>query len=192
MFTELKDDIRIAFARNSQQAVVTDNTACSAQEAALPETSGSVPASPAETSCQAETVIGAQTHIEGSITVAGGLRVLGTVEGELVIEGPIWVAEHGRVTASLLATQVSVAGTVEGRIHCSGRVELLPTAQVTGEVQAEALVIRDGARFEGNSRMGPGTRCANVQLPEVHVDDLVAPYAEPTPDIPVALALAAS
>jgi cytoskeletal protein CcmA (bactofilin family) len=57
------------------------------------------------------------------------------------------------VTARLTGAHVTVAGQVDGQIFCEGRVEIRPTGRVTGEINAGALIVQEGAYFEGNSRM---------------------------------------
>jgi cytoskeletal protein CcmA (bactofilin family) len=53
---------------------------------------------------------------------------------------------------------VTIAGHVEGQIYCEGRVEIRPTGRVTGEISAGALIVQEGAYFDGNSKMAvPGS-----------------------------------
>jgi cytoskeletal protein CcmA (bactofilin family) len=60
------------------------------------------------------------------------------------------------VTARLTGAQVTVAGQVDGQIYCEGRVEIRPTGRVTGEINAGALIVQEGAYFDGNSKMATG------------------------------------
>src|SRR5207302_4570246 len=64
--------------------------------------------------------------------------------------------EKAHVTARLTGAHVTVAGQVDGQIFCEGRVEIRPTGRVTGEINAGALIVQEGAYFEGNSRMASG------------------------------------
>ena len=77
---------------------------------------------------------------------------------ELRSEGQslIIVEEKAHVTARLTAAQITVAGTVDGQIYCEGRVEIRPTGHVTGEINAGALIVQEGAYFDGNSKMATG------------------------------------
>src|SRR6266567_3407132 len=49
-----------------------------------------------------------------------------------------------------------VACQVDGQIYCDGRVEIRPTGRVTGEINARALIVQEGAYFDGNSKMAIG------------------------------------
>jgi cytoskeletal protein CcmA (bactofilin family) len=51
---------------------------------------------------------------------------------------------------------VTIAGQVDGQIFCEGRVEIRPTGRVTGEINAGALIVQEGAYFDGNSKMSSG------------------------------------
>jgi hypothetical protein len=76
-----------------------------------------------------ETVIGTRTHLEGRLTTEGTIRIRGSVQGELASLETILIEETGRVTATMTAAQVVVAGQVEGQVRGRGRVELRPTAR---------------------------------------------------------------
>ena len=68
----------------------------------------------------------------------------------------VFVEEPATVRGTVTAPAVTVAGQLGGQIRCSGRVELTPTARVTGEIAAGTLIMREGAFFEGELRMASG------------------------------------
>jgi len=98
-------------------------------------------------------VIGTRTHLEGRLTTEGTIRIRGSVQGELASLETILIEETGRVTATMTAAQVVVAGQVEGQVRGRGRVELRPTARMRGELYAGVLVIQEGAAFDGRASM---------------------------------------
>ena len=104
-----------------------------------------------------ESLIGERTTFEGTFKSEGAVRVLGTVQGELESKGAIFIEERAHVTAKVTAGQVAVAGRVDGQIFCQGRVEIRPTGRVTGEIHAGALIVQEGAFFEGSSKMTSGS-----------------------------------
>ncbi len=105
-----------------------------------------------------ESLIGERTHFEGTLKCEGAVRLLGSVQGEIHSAGTIIVEEKAHVTARLTAGQVTIAGQVDGQIYCEGRVEIRPTGRVTGEINAGALIVQEGAYFDGNSKMAtPGS-----------------------------------
>jgi cytoskeletal protein CcmA (bactofilin family) len=104
-------------------------------------------------SAEVESLIGERTSFEGTLKCEGAIRLLGSVQGEIHSKGTIIVEEKAHITARLTAAQVTVAGHVDGQIYCEGRVEIRPTGHVTGEISAGALIVQEGAYFDGNSKM---------------------------------------
>jgi cytoskeletal protein CcmA (bactofilin family) len=105
---------------------------------------------------EVESLIGEHTSFEGTLKTEGSVRLLGSIQGEIESKSTIIVEEKARVTARLTAQQVTVAGQLDGQIFCEGRVEIRPTGRVTGEINAGALIVQEGAYFDGNSRMASG------------------------------------
>jgi cytoskeletal protein CcmA (bactofilin family) len=65
----------------------------------------------------------------------------------------IFVAAQAKVTANVIGRTVTVAGRVDGQIVCTGRVELTPSARVTGDITAGTLIVQEGAVFDGQLKM---------------------------------------
>jgi cytoskeletal protein CcmA (bactofilin family) len=103
-----------------------------------------------------ESLIGEHTHFEGTLKTEGAVRLLGSIQGEIESKSTIIVEEKAHVTARLTAAQVTISGHVDGQIFCAGRVEIRPTGHVTGEICAGALIVQEGAYFDGNSKMATG------------------------------------
>jgi cytoskeletal protein CcmA (bactofilin family) len=100
-----------------------------------------------------ESLIGEHTTFEGTLKTEGAVRLLGSISGEIESKSTIIVEEKAHVTARLTAAQVTISGHVDGQIFCAGRVEIRPTGRVTGEISAGALIVQEGAYFDGNSKM---------------------------------------
>jgi cytoskeletal protein CcmA (bactofilin family) len=105
---------------------------------------------------EVESLIGEHTSFEGTLKTEGAVRLLGSIQGEIESKSTIIVEEKAHVTARLTAMQVTVSGHVDGQIFCEGRVEIRPTGRVTGEINAGALIVQEGAFFDGNSKMTNG------------------------------------
>lgn len=100
-----------------------------------------------------ESLIGERTTFDGTFKSEGSIRILGTVKGEIESRGAIYIEERAQVQAKVAASQVTIAGQVEGQISCEGRAEIRATGRVTGEIRAGALIIHEGAFFDGTSAM---------------------------------------
>jgi len=113
--------------------------------------------SPVVDNVDVESLIGEHTSFEGTLKTEGAVRLFGSIQGEIESKSTIIVEEKAHVTARLSAAHITVAGHVDGQIYCEGRVEIRPTGHVTGEINAGALIVQEGAYFEGNSRMTTGS-----------------------------------
>jgi cytoskeletal protein CcmA (bactofilin family) len=114
---------------------------------------------------EVESLIGERTSFEGTLKSEGAVRLLGSVQGEIHSKSMIYVEERAHVTARLTAAQVTVAGHVDGQIFCEGRCEIRPTGHVTGEINAGALIVQEGAYFDGNSKMATSANSATSSSP---------------------------
>jgi cytoskeletal protein CcmA (bactofilin family) len=82
------------------------------------------------------------------------LRIDGHFTGRVRSEkGSLIVSAGGVVEANIEVASAKVNGTVNGDIVATERVEFGRSARVRGNVQTPALVIEDGAIFEGSCRM---------------------------------------
>lgn len=109
-----------------------------------------------------ESLIGEHSFLDGNLKSEGPIRVCGTIHGQVESQSAVLIDTSARVKATVIGAVVTVAGRVEGAIYCRGRVELLPNSQVSGDVTAGTLIIREGALFEGQLTMASGARATTV------------------------------
>lgn len=104
-----------------------------------------------------ETVIGPNTNFKGTLICDGGVRIDGICEeGTIKTVGNIVVGPDAKVGADLIAENVSVSGAVTGKITASGRLEILSTGKVWGEVNAGSFLIDEEGYFKGQLAMKDG------------------------------------
>jgi cytoskeletal protein CcmA (bactofilin family) len=97
-----------------------------------------------------ETVIGLNTNFKGRLVCDGSVRIDGICEdGVIETVGNIVVGPQAKVAADLIANNVSVSGAVTGNIKASGRLEILTTGKVWGDVDAGSFLLDDEAHFQG-------------------------------------------
>ena len=100
------------------------------------------------------TTIGASLIVTGDITSQEDITIHGCVKGQIRMDkGALLVAPNGLVDADVQGTHVTIHGTLAGNVLAMDRVELTPTADVTGTLTAPALVMQDGATFNGTIDM---------------------------------------
>ena len=98
--------------------------------------------------------VGNGTTLTGEANFKGMLRVDGHLSGRVSSQdGTLIVSTGGQVDANVEVSVAQIYGTVNGDITASKRIELGRVAKVTGNIQAPALVIEQGAIFEGSCRM---------------------------------------
>ena len=94
-------------------------------------------------------VLGPDLTVIGDLTSKGELRVDGEVQGD--IRGVrLVIGESARVTGSIVAEDVIILGHVMGSVR-GLRVSLQSASHVEGDVYHQALVMEQGAFFEGTS-----------------------------------------
>ena len=102
------------------------------------------------------TYVAASTTIAGTVTGKGAYVFCGSVEGDCDIDGPLTLAAGGRWKGTLKATDIVVAGVVEGDVIATQRVEILGTARVTGSLAGNSIAVAEGAVIEGEIRVTSG------------------------------------
>ena len=100
-----------------------------------------------------DTIVGAGTYFSGKLTAEGMLRVDGRVDGEIEVNGNIYLGESSVINADIICNNMTVAGVVNGMVTLSGKLHMAPTGKVFGDISVSNLVISDGAIFKGNCKM---------------------------------------
>ena len=97
----------------------------------------------------AATLINEGCKITGEVTGTGDFLVSGEIAGDCDIEGSVTVTASGLWQGTIRATNVIVAGHIEGDVTASAKVEITNTARITGKVTGEAIAVAEGAVVEG-------------------------------------------
>ena len=105
-------------------------------------------------------IVAADTSWDGNVQSSGSLHVHGNISGQVRVDGDMYIADGATVNADVQAGGVTVAGTLEGTVDCSGRFEVLPTGRVSANVAAPRLVVHEGAQVVGKLRMTSGGAAA--------------------------------
>lgn len=93
--------------------------------------------------------VGAGTLVHGILTGSGGYLIQGEVVGDGEIEGQVVLSAGAYWKGDILADIVEVAGKVEGNIVARQKINLAPTAVVTGDLTAPLVALAEGASYEG-------------------------------------------
>ncbi|HOE67195.1 MAG TPA: polymer-forming cytoskeletal protein [Candidatus Hydrogenedentes bacterium] len=127
--------------------------------------------------------------IEGSLTGGSETEICGRVDGDVIVDGVLFLGPSALVSGNVRATSCKVDGLVEGRMECSedldlsrtgrinadalagrrmtlagqvfgnvstsGKLHLVSTGKITGDIRARSIVIEEGAVFNGKCAMRP-------------------------------------
>jgi cytoskeletal protein CcmA (bactofilin family) len=97
--------------------------------------------------------LGEGTSFIGSLQFDGAVRLDGRFEGDVAGSDLLIIGQAASVRAEIQVGTLVVGGRVEGTIVARKRVELLPTARVSGTIKTPSLVVSDGAVLNGMCEM---------------------------------------
>ncbi len=95
----------------------------------------------------------AGSHLDGELRFKSHFRIDGKITGRVVSKGGLVVGEQGEVEGEITVGKVLVSGIVNGAIHASEQVAIVPGGRVFGDIDTPSLVIQDGGQFEGRCSM---------------------------------------
>jgi cytoskeletal protein CcmA (bactofilin family) len=96
------------------------------------------------------TTIGASLSITGEVSSNEDVTIHGQVNGKITMHaGSLLVSPTGKVKAVAQVGQIRIQGAYSGDLAASQRVEMVNTAKVTGTIVGPAIVMQDGAVFNG-------------------------------------------
>src|SRR5258706_14699916 len=98
------------------------------------------------------TLIDANADVEGKLK-GRDAHVLGRFRGEVEVSGRLVLGEGARVDARVTADAAEIAGEFKGEIKVRA-LTLTEKARVQGNVDAELLVVREGAQLDGTISAG--------------------------------------
>jgi len=94
-------------------------------------------------------ILAAGLTIIGDVDTDGTVRIDGRLEGSVRRAGSVTIGVGATVCGNVAASEVVVGGSVHGNIDAAERVELQPTAIVTGDIDANAILIHEGGTVRG-------------------------------------------
>jgi len=100
-------------------------------------------------SASSATLINEGCKITGTISGTGNYLVNGEIDGDCDLDGTVTIAPNGLWKGTVKASDVIVAGQVEGDIIAARKVEIADSAHIIGTVSGEAIAVAEGAVVEG-------------------------------------------
>ena len=113
-----------------------------------------VAAVPVPSAARKESLIAADLTIEGKIEGGGSVRIAGKFKGDVNVQGDLTIEAGAKLTGSVRADKVTIAGELEGNVIGASRIDLLQTGIVIGDLKARSLAVAAGATMRGKAEFG--------------------------------------
>lgn len=97
-----------------------------------------------------DSFIGKEAELEGKFSYKGGVRIDGRINGEINVIGELIVGDSAIIKSEIHVSQIKITGEVRGNIIADKKIEIYPSGRVFGNIQAPAIVVHEGAVFQGN------------------------------------------
>lgn len=127
-----------------------------------------------------DTLVGPGSKVQGDLVFSGGCHIDGTVHGNVSADdsesSALSIAENGNIEGDVVVPYVVLNGTVKGDVYASERVELRPTARVTGNVYYNLIEMAIGAEINGKLVHKPEAK------PEAKPETAATAEAKPSTD----------
>jgi cytoskeletal protein CcmA (bactofilin family) len=101
-----------------------------------------------------ESLIAPDITIERKIEGEGHVRIAGNFKGDVNVRGDLTIEPGARVTGSVRAEKVTIAGELIGNIESAAHVELQQSGALTGDLKAGSLSVAAGSRMRGQAEFG--------------------------------------
>ncbi len=104
---------------------------------------------------QGATTVVRDTFFSGTLKSDSNLLIEGRFEGTLEAHDTVFIAQGAEVKADVRATDVIVAGAMDGTVEASGLFHAMPSARVAGQIHTALLVVDPDSHVSCRFTMQP-------------------------------------
>ncbi|MBV9496791.1 MAG: polymer-forming cytoskeletal protein [Acidobacteria bacterium] len=94
------------------------------------------------------------SSFRGELEFEDTMRIDGKFNGKIMSKNELIVGDSATIEGDIHVGRVAISGTVIGKIVAAQRVEIHRNGKVYSDIDTPALVIEEGAIFQGNCVMG--------------------------------------
>jgi len=94
------------------------------------------------------------SSFKGELEFDDTMRIDGKFNGRITSKNELIVGESAHIEGDIHVGRVAISGTVVGKIVADQRVEIHRNGKVYSDIDTPALIIEEGAIFQGNCVMG--------------------------------------
>lgn len=100
------------------------------------------------------------TVVEGSVRSESDFRVDGTIKGKLFCDAKVIIGPTGLVDGEIRCKNAVIEGKFQGVLDVSELLNVRESANISGDVNTNKLIIQSGAVFNVSCTMGDGVKKA--------------------------------
>ncbi|QQE11371.1 polymer-forming cytoskeletal protein [Planctomycetota bacterium] len=127
-----------------------------------------------------KTVLGPDCRISGELSLDNDAVIMGQFKGTLRVSGTLELTDSAEVAGTIIVGHLRLAGRAEADVIAENGLELLPGAQLIGQVYTSNLNVVEGAVFQGDVCIGPKAMEAAGEVLAQH--NIAAPAPAATED----------
>jgi len=94
------------------------------------------------------------SSFKGELEFEDTMRIDGRFNGKIISKNELIVGESAQIDGDIHVGRIAISGTVVGKIVADQRVEIHRNGKVYSDIDTPALIIEEGAIFQGNCVMG--------------------------------------
>ncbi len=94
------------------------------------------------------------SSFKGELEFEDTMRIDGKFNGKIISKNELIVGESAHIDGDLHVGRIAISGTVIGKIVADQLVEIHRNGKVYSDIDTPALIIEEGAVFQGNCVMG--------------------------------------
>ena len=94
------------------------------------------------------------SSFKGELEFEDTMRIDGKFNGRIRSKNELIVGESAHIEGEIHVGRIAISGTVMGKITADQRVEIHRNGKVYSDIDTPALIIEEGAIFQGNCVMG--------------------------------------
>src|SRR3954469_18148696 len=91
---------------------------------------------------------------KGEMEFEDTMRIDGKFNGRISSKNELIVGESAMIEGDIFVGRIAISGTVVGKIVATQRVEIHRNGKVYSDIDTPALIIEEGAIFQGHCVMG--------------------------------------
>src|SRR5687768_649005 len=94
------------------------------------------------------------SSFKGELEFEDMMRIDGKFNGKITSKNELIVGESAHIEGDVHVGRIAISGTIVGKIIADQRVEIHRNGKVYSDIDTPALIIEEGAIFQGNCTMG--------------------------------------